>query len=714
MPHGFITWRPAGHAGNARVAAPPAFALAGAAGPQLCPAPPEPRPEAAQPLAARDEAVFLLHTAAEIEHALLVQYLYAAFSFGEPAARLRANGGDLEPEPHAKVFGPGGWDRTLLDIAVEEMFHLMTVQNVLRAIGGPLNLEREDMPFRSEFYPFPFTLEPVTKASLARYVAAEMPARPDPAAYPLLPEILARARVANHQGEINRVGALYARILELLGRVPSDAFRPETANGYQADPAEWGGSDATALPANKRARILARFGGTPSETKNKVRAVLSLIAEQGEGPGSDPTGSHFDLFYQMYKDFPETDADHGAVLWHPAVPVPRHPSTSPAPFPDPDLEAGRVTHGVAVRWAKVFNTRYRMLLHFLLHHLLTDGSVVDPDGRPRAARRRAALLGWAFTEMQTTLREVSNVLARLPRRGGAPFPPGRPPVAGAPFELPYTLNLPDRDADRWQLHRDVLDAAEGELADLTGPAGSDRAIARLRAANRTIRAVLAAPDPFGAGDSATIGFAQVVEILDQAVGGPAGAVGPPHRAFWRGLTRDQFVAHKVLGHSLVAVGNGAGSALVKALKGEPPFDGSEFPRMPVGSPPVPGDRIARIEKWIDAGCPGAAAPTAPTPREQMIELLKAKRPLARSPGRHGGVPAGGEVLSTLFEQERYADILQFLQTGAAGLPPAEGTPLVAPKNPGGSGLFIQITAGVMTGRFTADEVAVVERWINSL
>lgn len=32
------------------------------------------------PLAPRDEAVFLLTAAAEIEHALMVQYLYAAYS----------------------------------------------------------------------------------------------------------------------------------------------------------------------------------------------------------------------------------------------------------------------------------------------------------------------------------------------------------------------------------------------------------------------------------------------------------------------------------------------------------------------------------------------------------------------------------------------------------------------------------------------------------
>src|SRR6476619_1929144 len=120
------------------------------------------------PLAPRDEAVFLLHTGAEIEHALLVQYLYAAYSLKSPE--------DVPQEYGAKVKA---WRRTLLDIAREEMGHLITVQNLLRLIGGPLNFEREDYPFRSQLYPFHFRLEPLSRASLAKYILAEMPHMPE-------------------------------------------------------------------------------------------------------------------------------------------------------------------------------------------------------------------------------------------------------------------------------------------------------------------------------------------------------------------------------------------------------------------------------------------------------------------------------------------------------------------------------------------------------
>ena len=58
-------------------------------------------------------AVMLLEIGASIEHALMVQYLYAAYS-------LRAD--------HAKAKQ---WRKTLLTIAREEMGHLLTVQNIL-------------------------------------------------------------------------------------------------------------------------------------------------------------------------------------------------------------------------------------------------------------------------------------------------------------------------------------------------------------------------------------------------------------------------------------------------------------------------------------------------------------------------------------------------------------------------------------------------------
>jgi hypothetical protein len=104
-------------------------------------------------------------------------------------------------------------------------------------------------------------------------------------------------------------------------------------------------------------------------------------------------------------------------------------------------------------------------------------------------------------------------------------------------------------------------------------------------------------------------FERAIQILDNAIGGPDATIGA-HGAFWRGVTRDQFVATSVFTLQVITVGQGGDSNLVKALKGEAPFGSdlpapppdARFPRMPVGFDPIAAQDIAFIEQWIDEGC----------------------------------------------------------------------------------------------------------------
>ncbi|MEA2231908.1 MAG: hypothetical protein QOD83_1724 [Solirubrobacteraceae bacterium] len=113
------------------------------------------------------------------------------------------------------------WQETILGMAKEEMGHLMTVQNLHTALGLPLNLDREDYPWGSEFYPFDFTLQRLTLDSLATYVCAESPAD---WSGPEADEIRARA-ASEADGPVNRVGQLYDAIKRILAdrsRIPED------------------------------------------------------------------------------------------------------------------------------------------------------------------------------------------------------------------------------------------------------------------------------------------------------------------------------------------------------------------------------------------------------------------------------------------------------------------------------------------------------------
>jgi hypothetical protein len=72
--------------------------------------------------------------------------------------------------------------------------------------------------------------------------------------------------------------------------------------------------------------------------------------------------------------------------------------------------------------------------------------------------------------------------------------------------------------------------------------------------------------------------------------------------FWN-LPRDQFVNAVVYNQQVIVLGKPDDSALIKALRGLPPFDGSRFSRMPLGRPPVSDMDITFIANWIRDGCP---------------------------------------------------------------------------------------------------------------
>src|SRR3712207_849437 len=78
----------------------------------------------------RDYTIYLLRIAAGIEHALMAQYLYAAYSLGGPDVPAR-----LQEAVRS-------WQETILGVAKEEMGHLITVQNLLTVLGAPRTFDR--------------------------------------------------------------------------------------------------------------------------------------------------------------------------------------------------------------------------------------------------------------------------------------------------------------------------------------------------------------------------------------------------------------------------------------------------------------------------------------------------------------------------------------------------------------------------------------------
>jgi hypothetical protein len=73
---------------------------------------------------------------------------------------------------------------------------------------------------------------------------------------------------------------------------------------------------------------------------------------------------------------------------------------------------------------------------------------------------RGLLINRTFGEMYN-IRSLSGFLVQLPLT--LPEDDRR---AGPPFEMPYTVELPDADADRWRLHLDLIEASRLQIVEL--------------------------------------------------------------------------------------------------------------------------------------------------------------------------------------------------------------------------------------------------------
>jgi hypothetical protein len=379
--------------------------------------------------------VYLLHIAAEIEHSLMVQYLYAAYSLGGPSVPADKRRDVLE------------WQDTILGIAKEEMGHLLTVQNVLRLIGGSLNVDREDFPWDVPFYPFDFALEPLTRTSLAKYVFAEAPAQWPPDVTQAEQSEIEAAVHTTPEAMPHRVGELYDLMIDVVSdreALPDSVFREETVP-YQASSDEWSRNKGGAPAAGPGPTVFIQRVSSRSEAVS----ALTLVARQGEWPEDTPSVqeiSHFRRFLKVFRAFPGSGS-----TWSPTWKVPSNPQ---APGQVATSAGPMIKHSEAGLWALLFNIRYRMLLTYLAHSFRISAEPMTAG----AANPRSLIIQRTFNEMYN-MRGIAGILVQLPldNNGGAER-------AGPPFQIPYSMKLPAEEADCWRLHVDLIEAA-GRLLD---------------------------------------------------------------------------------------------------------------------------------------------------------------------------------------------------------------------------------------------------------
>ncbi|MBV8744072.1 MAG: hypothetical protein JO134_03405 [Xanthobacteraceae bacterium] len=447
--------------------------------------------------------IFLLQLGASVEHALMVQYLYAAYS-------LRVD----KPPAHE-------WRESLLLIAREEMAHLLTVQNILALLGGPYNIDREDYPYDVPFDAFPFQLERLTKGSLACYVYAEMP--PGKEEDKDVKEI--RRVAEEHVGEgvrVNHVGTLYSYIVQILAdhsKIPDHCFRGTDFGQMSWD--EWGRSYQGEKPGDKNDnKNDKKEGGRGKQAKvaatrqvpdprpsiradllirkviTREQAIVALaeLSEQGEGlvpvkkelangalrtiqpyiPDIPEQYTHYARFRKIYD---ELGASHHPFMFSWDV------ATNPVcDFSDVAtgkkkkqrqfvlmqtdekkkkkkvFEMTQIENKGSRHWAALFNVRYRMLLNWLAHAL----TLVRRDPPPPTFHLRGQIMHRVFGEMYN-LKALAELLVQMPLKEEEDAK-----RAGPPFQMPYRAALPPNERDIWVLHKEVLVASRDLCDELLG------------------------------------------------------------------------------------------------------------------------------------------------------------------------------------------------------------------------------------------------------
>ena len=247
------------------------------------------------------ELLRLLREAAEIEHGLMLQYLYCAFSIKDRYQELIGSG------------VPASTD--ILGVAIQEMQHLGAVNRLLVALGSCPHLDRQDFPYEPDIYPFPFQLEPISRSSLAKYAFTEGPASIFAASGQSTPEDEQfRDQVLGDIGGLDRpnhVGSLYQNVLALL-------------------------SEASGRPG---------FPLTPAEIE-QWRSDLTDIMHEGEV-------DHFEFFRQVYEGRHPAFANSGAPnVWdlqpvHDAYPAHAVPSNPTAYVGHPNQIASEDAQSIA-------------------------------------------------------------------------------------------------------------------------------------------------------------------------------------------------------------------------------------------------------------------------------------------------------------------------------------------------------------------------------
>jgi hypothetical protein len=411
-------------------------------------------------ISVRDFAIRLLQAGAEVEQSLLVQYLYAAYSIDERKGNLESNKA-LE------------WKTAIRLVAREEMAHLITVQNLLLTLGAGIHIDRGSMNRADLDLPLPFSLERLSRDSVAKYVLFESPSpsQIDKKNRKIVHKI--REGLGN-KARVRSVGSIYAALYWLFmeSDVPDSGW-PFSQNVVSKFIRRYGRRlhlkdkhfVARAKYSDRAAsvdewEVFERDAHVDEASpRDTALAGLRWIMAQGEGPNAIED-SHFNRFLTIYKNIKRYSKSPKAVMLVPANPR----------IPSPRRGKRTREHGTAIgnprsrAWGELVNARYQLMILHIYRALNSS--------KRRAEEERRKFAAFALAEMEFVKR-IGQILPFMDLNGqrkkksqtSSGKKSGRPLVAGAVFE---EVRVPLDETARLKACRKYIYTSDRCIADLAG------------------------------------------------------------------------------------------------------------------------------------------------------------------------------------------------------------------------------------------------------
>ncbi|WP_433562275.1 ferritin-like domain-containing protein [Nocardia sp. CA-151230] len=395
-------------------------------------------PEAPFVIEHREALIYMLCQAAELEHGIMCQYLFAAFSLETSAT---------EGLSAAEVEKVTRWRKLVSHVATQEMLHLSLVHNLLSAIGAAPHMTRPNLPLPAAHYPagVQLALLPFGEQALRHFIFLE---RPEGMALDDAEGMAMVGRAAAHmeQGEIvprlqdfATVGHLYRSIehgIEHLAEKYGERWLFVGPRRAQATEKHFRWPELVAVTDVASAKL-----------------AIDTILEQGEGARGDWRDAHFGQFVKILDEYEQCLRENPD--FDPVRPV----LAANVRAPERDIPVPLISDPGTARVTDLFNVGYEILLQiferFFAHTEETDAQL-------------QTLADATVSLMFGVIRPLGELITTLP---AGPDHPGR--TVGPSFELFYETDylMPHREA-AWTLLTERLGEAvalsEAIRADIPG------------------------------------------------------------------------------------------------------------------------------------------------------------------------------------------------------------------------------------------------------